>query len=400
VTEVILLSFFVFNPLFLHLANLISSDGYFLSLSLIWFSLLVWIIYNPSKQLIFWHAIVLFLAFLTRYNAMLYPVISVGVMVISKMPIRQKVAGIGIVIILCGSFVIYTGNNYKALTGKWQYSPFSGWQWANNAMYAYRYVDSVKRKPVKQKFENLDKMVRNYFDRTRDINKYPTESIMASTFYMWSKGMPLMQYKDSMFKKDTKSKELKKWASMGPLYKEYGIYIIEQYPWQFVRYFLWPNANKYYAPPVEFLGSYNSGKDSVPLIAQNWFRYKSAKLTTRTKNKQNWILDFYPILSGVINVVMLCTLLCFLFLKGWQYDKIFNKSVYLGATIWFLNAGFTIFASSAALRFQSFPIMLTTIIVVLLIDWMIQLMIIMKRKPFDLSDETQILKQGISIQTT
>ncbi|WP_315815276.1 hypothetical protein [Paraflavitalea speifideaquila] len=45
-----------------------------------------------------------------------------------------------------------------------------------------------------------------------------------------------------------------------------------------------------------------------------------------------------------------------------------------------MNAGFTILASSAALRFQSFPIVLTTVFALLLVDWMAQLMLSMKRE--------------------
>jgi hypothetical protein len=91
-----------------------------------------------------------------------------------------------------------------------------------------------------------------------------------------------------------------------------------------------------------------------------------------------WILDFYPILSGVINVVMLFGLLYYTILRGWQYNPIFNKTIVMAGTVWLINAGFTILASSAALRFQSFPIILTTIFAILLVDWMGNLMRSMK----------------------
>ena len=230
-----------------------------------------------------------------------------------------------------------------------------------------------------QEYAVLDKMIQEYFDSTRDTKRFPTEALMASTFYMWSYNMPLMQYRDKIFKKDTSAGDLKKWASMGPIYKSYGFHIIKKYPSSFVKYFLWPNANKYYAPPVEFLQSYNSGKDSIPTVASSWFGYKDGGLKTRTKSKTVRILDFYPILSGVINLVMLCSLLFYVILKGWQYNTVFNKGISLAAMVWLLNAGFTIFASSAALRFQSFPIILTTMSVGLLIDWMIELIKVMKR---------------------
>jgi hypothetical protein len=374
----IILICMLFNPLFWHLANLISSDGLFLSISMIWFTLLLWVIYKPSKRIIIWHAISLFLAFTVRYNSLIYPFISAGAFYLSKLSLKQKIAGIGSGAILCLLFVCFTSYQYKKLTGHWQYSPFSGWQLANNAMYTYRYVDSAKRKPVPDKFKELDNMIRDYFDSTRDRKKFYIENLQASTVYMWTPTLSLFRYREKVFSKDTAAKEFRKWASMGPIYKEYGLHIIRNYPLHFVQYFVWPNANKYYAPPVEFLQKYNSGKISVTKQAKDWFGYKSLKVSTRFKSKIVRILNFYPIFSGIINVVMLCTLLCYVILKGWNFQTRYSKGVLLAAGVWLLNAGFTILASSAALRFQSFPIMLTTIFSALLIDWMFQLMVSFK----------------------
>ncbi|MBO9203281.1 MULTISPECIES: hypothetical protein [Niastella] len=283
---------------------------------------------------------------------------------------KTKLTAVTTGILLCGWFIGFTTYKFKDLTGYWQYSPFSGWQWANNAMYAYRYVNISERKPVPPRYAALDKMICQYFDSTRDTKKFPVESAMASTFYMWSAGMPLMKYRDSLFKNDTSASELKKWASMGPLYNDYGVYIIKQYPLHFARYFLWPNANKYYAPPIEFLETYNSGQNTVTKQAKNWFAYKSTKVKTRFKDKYVTVLNFYPILSGIINLVMLILLLYYFTLKGWKHNPKFNKIILLSATLWLLNAGFTIGASSPALRFQSFPILTTTISTLLLIDWL------------------------------
>jgi hypothetical protein len=326
---------------------------------------------------------------------MIYPLIALVAFRLSKMPFRQKLAGFGAALILCGVFVGFTMYKYKALTGDWQYSPFSGWQFANNAMYAYRYVDSADRKPVPKKYEALDNMIRKFYDRTRNAPINSTEKAMASTFYMWSKGMPLMKYRDSLFKaaKDTTATELRKWASMGPLYKEYGLYIIRKYPLYFAEYFVWPNTRKYYAPPVEFLGSYNSRKERVPEQAQRWFGYQSIKVKTKMKDPDTWVLDFYPFLSGIINLLMLFGLLYYIFLKGWQQKHSFNKILIMGSSVWLLNAAFTIGASSSALRFQSFPVLLTTSFALLLVDWIAQLMRSMKMEQSKQEKSTEVLSQ-------
>ncbi len=371
--QVVLFVFMLFNPLFLHLANLISSDCLFLSLSLTWLSLLLWIIHRPSTGIVIGLALVLFLAFTLRYNALIYPLITLIAFLLAPMPLRRKITGFAAGVILCILFAGYTTIKYHEVTGRWQYAPFSGWQWANNSMYVYRYIDSADRKPVPERFRELDQMIRTYFDNTRDVKKNPQEALIASTAYMWSPGLPLFRYRNKLFNRtDSNANEFKRWASMGPLYGDYGRYIIRQYPWQFLRHFVWPNSHKYYAPPVEFLAQYNSGKKGVTEVAKNWFGYKDKQLLRRTQTPDVHILDFYPILTGTMNVVFLACLVCFIWLKGFKQPGAFRKGVLLISLIWLINAGFTILASSAALRFQSFPVLLIITFALLLVDWLIR----------------------------
>jgi hypothetical protein len=369
IMQVLLFCFIALNPLFLYLANLISSDGLFLSLSMTWITLLIWIMHRPTIKLLIWHGVVLFIAFTVRYNAMIYPPIAGLVFLLSHFSLRKIIAGIAFGVIPIALFVLYTGNKYKALTGTWQYSPFGGWQLSNNAMYAYRYVDKSARKPVPLKFRALDNMIREYFDSTRDIRKHPQENKMASTVYMWDPRMPLFKYRELQFKKDSTASDLKRWASIAPLYAAYGIFLMKQYPWHYIRYYLWPNANKYYAPPIEFLESFNSGKDSVPPVAQRWFNYASPKLKTHTQSLDIHTLDFYPILSGLMNVVFLMGFISFTILNGLKQNILWRKLVLLASFVWVLNAGFAIFSTSAALRFQAFPILTMCIFALLLVDY-------------------------------
>lgn len=367
--KLILICFFVFNPLLLHLANLVSSDCTFLSLSLIWFAFLLWILHRPTNWLILGHAVVLFICFTLRYNALLYPFISAAVFLLAKMPILKKITGITMGLTFCALFVAFTMTQYKQITGFSQYSPFSGWQLANNAMYAYRFIDSSDRKPVPDKFKMLDNNIRLYFDSTKkDLGRFRTEAVLAGTYYMWSGSMPLQNYRSRLFKGDTISSEFKKWASMGPLYKEYGILIIKKYPKHFFRYFVLPNASKYYAPPIEFLQAYNSGKSTVNTSAIKWFNLKSPNVNTRSKTLKVSILNFYPIFSGIINLLMLFLFTTWLFAKKEHLQNSNHKFLMIAGLFWLANATFTILASSAALRFQSFPILFTTISVCILFD--------------------------------
>lgn len=360
ITRMILFGFMLFNPVFLHLANLISSDALFLSLSLIWFNILIWSIYYPSPKLILAHAIVFILAFMVRYNALFYPLVTGVAFLFYRNRFLLKIGGLALCLLLVYIFINFNQKKYYELCGKSQFTPFTGWQMANNAMYAYKFIPKNERKPVPKKFQQLDKMVTYYFDTTRDLKKHPEEALVASTIYMWTPTAPLRQYMELTYKGDSTIPELKKWASVGPLFKKYGSFIIQQYPLAFLQYYIVPNSLKYYAPPVEFLDKYNNGIDIVSPIAQKWFDYKSQKVTSIFKDPKVEILNYYPILVGTMNVVFFMGLLGFLFLEGYKKYKIFSKSLLLVVCLWLFNFGFSVFASPIALRFQLLPILVMT----------------------------------------
>ncbi|MGF6850206.1 hypothetical protein QFZ51_005441 [Chitinophaga sp. W3I9] len=372
VTKIILFSFMLFNPVFLYLANYVSSDAFFLSLSMIWFTQLLWIINRPSKRLIVVNALILFLAFTVRYNALFYPAIALVALLIGRNSAGQKIGGIAISFLLIGVFIFYTSNKYYTLTGYRQFTPFTGWQTANNALYAYRYVDSSQRKNVPKRFQVLDRMVRTYFDTTRDIKKYPQEQLVASTVYMWAPDSPLSIYTETRFKKDTTASQLKKWASVSSFFEDYGRLLIRQYPEEYVKFYLIPNALKYYAPPLEFLGQYSTGVDSVSYIAQVWFDYKTNKLKTHFKDYNVNVLNFFPVLTGTMNIVLLFSLISFLILRGHKQYPRLNQGILLIITLWVINFGFSVFASPIALRFQLFPILASFSFTLFLLEFLIK----------------------------
>jgi hypothetical protein len=394
-----LLVFVVLNPLYLYMSNYVSSDPYFMALSLLWFTLLLWIINKPSNKLMYYHSLILFICFTVRYNALIYPFIFAIALYLSNTKIKTKMFGFGLIIFFIGSFIIYTGNKFKELTGQWQYAPFSGWQLANNAMYAYRYVDSADRKPVAKKLAPLDNMVRKYFDTAHNPFKNPEILQKASTVYMWHPRLTLYKYRNMIFAHDTTASEFKKWSSMGPLYSEFGLSIIAKYPFHFLKYFVWPNACKYYAPPVEFLEKYNSGENMVKPPAIQWFGYKSPKVIVHTKNLKVHMLDYYPILTGTINAIFLLSLLCLLSLGFFSSKTNIRSSILLIVIFWLANAFFTIFASSVALRFQAFPIILITVFAFIAIDLMLKTAIKQEaeRKNLSLSKKAEGFKENLSI---
>lgn len=371
-TKILLYGFMLFNPVFLYLANYISSDAFFLSLSLIWFTQLFWIINFPTNRLILLNAFTLFILFTVRYNALFYPVIAILALFQGRSMTWHKIGGLTISLLLIGIFIQFSSNKYYKLTGHQQFTPFAGWQSANNAMYAYRFVDSAHLKKAPKNLEQLDRMVRTYFDTTKDTRKYPQEALIASTVYMWAPNSPLSLYMESQFKADTTASPLKKWAAVAPLMGDYGSFLIRSYPNEYLKYYLIPNALKYYAPPVEFLSSYSTGVDSVNLLGKIWFGYKTNKLKSYFKDYSVNILNFYPVLTGVMNVVLLFSLISFLILKGYKKYPRLKNGMLLVVALWIINLGFSVFASPIALRFQLFPILISFSFTFFLMEYLIK----------------------------
>ena len=284
----------------------------------------------------------------------------------------MKVIGILLGFLLIGGFMYNTSTHYKKLTGIRQFSPFSGWQMANNALYAYRFVENKSLPSMPANLKPLDKMIRTYFDTTANIIVHSQEMMIANTWYMWDPKSPLQSYMTKKFRGDSVSPMLKRWASVGPLYEEYGKYLIKQYPVEFAKFYLFPNLFKYYAPPVEFLDTYNMGRDSIAPIAQLWFRFDSLRLKRHFKDLKVSTLDFYPVLVGVMNVVFVFSLIGYTLLGGFHKNKYLSVGLLLAAGLWLVNFSFSVFASQIALRFQTPPIIVFFSFCFLLIDFIIK----------------------------
>jgi hypothetical protein len=375
VVSLFLLAFLLLNPLSLYVSNYVSSDALFLALSLLWITQLFWIIYKPTRIQIITHALILLAVFTVRYNALYYPFIGAIAFILSNQRIWIKIAGIVFSFIVIGSFIYDTSNKYKKLTGTYQFSPFSGWQVANNALYMYRNIYTNNEGHVPAKFKQLDRDVRKYFDTIR-YSKYPSaEAQLAgfprpNSFYQWASTSPLMIYMSNHFKNDTTASKFVKWSSMGPLYSQYGYYLIKKHPIAFVKYYLWPNLLYFYTPDVEFLGQYNMGKDTVQNIAQLWFKYKSNKVDCFFKDLNVNVLNFYPSLTGIINATFIISVIGFGIIWRFKQTWPITGMILLVVSLWFANLGFSVFASPPRLRFQIFPIILSFSFSLLLIELM------------------------------
>jgi len=368
-TKNLVFGFAVFNPVNLYIANYISSDSVFAALSLIWFTLLIWIVLKPSVHLLMLQAIVIFLAFTVRYNALYYPIISIAVILFSRQKPLHKLSGILTIVLTIGLFIWYTTQKYYELTGIRQFSPFSGWQIANNAINGYRYIEKVDRKPVPEQFKKLDQITRKYIDSThRNILVNLQELQLGTTYYMWKTPSPLQQYMLKAFHTRDTVFNLKRWASMGPLYSAYGLFLMRQYPSEYKSSFLIPNVAKFCAPPLEFLEAYNMGQDTVAGIATAWFHYKSNRVSVRLNDFKARVLVFYPILIGCVNFLFITSFLCFMILKGYNI-KPFIRLLSLAGNFLIINFCFSVFSAPVYARHQIFPTLVSLVFASIMIEY-------------------------------
>src|SRR5580692_2874703 len=63
VTRWIVFPFFFCNPLLLYCANFVMADALFISLSVLWISLLLWMLYRPKEYLLWVHTALILLLF-------------------------------------------------------------------------------------------------------------------------------------------------------------------------------------------------------------------------------------------------------------------------------------------------------------------------------------------------
>jgi hypothetical protein len=350
----------VLNPVLLFLSNFISSDPLFLALSLCWFTLLVWYLNRPSLYLILLQSLALLLSFTVRYNALYYPLITLIALLISKQSIKNKIIALALTLIPIGLFVESTSAEYKQLTGIKEFNPFAGWQIANNALDAYQYVQANDRIASPPTLSSIDYTVCQFFDKLNAIGPPGAHIPEITTAFMWTRAFPLQVFMTRQFAADSSKNELRQWASMGPLYSDYGYFIVRNYPVTFTKYYLWPNIVRFYTPPVWHLEKYNMGTDSVRPIAKYWFNFISNKVHTAFKDYQINILDFAPIMAAIMNTLFLLGLVTTLIAKSFRCSVLTSKINILATAIWITNFGFSVFASPIQLRYQVFNILLSS----------------------------------------
>jgi hypothetical protein len=355
VSHALFISLFL-NPIFPYCSNYILSDPIFIGLSVLWISQLLWLIYRPKSYMIIVNAVLIVMAFAIRYSALYYPIVAALAFMLSRQGVKQKIVGIGLPLILLGSFILYTSYLTVPITGQKQFSAFGSWKLANDALIAYKYVLPGNIDSAPEKFRLLDNRVRQYFRVTKDTNDLLHSDYTLGSYYMFDPKSPLVEYMNSLYGPDQRFLNTKKWLIVAPLYQSYGIYIIRKYPAAFTRYFLFPNLFRYMAPPGEIFGS-PWAFEWREVYGGEYVR-KLFKLNTITTPSSSIklsldILNLYPSIMAIVHGAFILGLLGFTIFGGFtRIDKLNTYYVLFIVGLWVCDFVFSIFSAGIVLRYQ------------------------------------------------
>jgi hypothetical protein len=360
----------VLNPLWLYIANFVSSDALFATFSLLWLTSLFWLLYEPNGKMLIAHALILGFVFSVRYNALYYPFVSILVLLATREGFKTKLLKIAIMLIPVGWFILYTTFTFKERLGVATFSPFGGWQMGSNALFMYAHVPP-QRTNVPKQFVTLHNITIKHMDSVSRLKVRPDGEL--GIYYLWDDKAPLKLYLTEKYKKDSTTPYLQRWAAVSPLYGQYGAWLIKQHPGAFLRYYIWPNFINYYSPSTEFLGIVNMGSDIVDPGAVSWFGYKSNKVHHFSKDKNIYLTQAFPLLLAMINVIFFFGFIGFVILNGFsKVTPYYRKVLWLMVIIWLGNLAFSVLASPIVLRYQAFPFIFTLAFAVLLLGFVIQ----------------------------
>ncbi|HVI47822.1 MAG TPA: hypothetical protein VM802_23335 [Chitinophaga sp.] len=356
----------VINPLYLYIGNIVSSDALFIACSIWWLALLIRVLYQAKPVHIFMLSFITAIAFILRYNALYYPVVAVLAVLLAKVPRGIKCIGILGVFLFSGAFIQYTRKMNGQVAGVEQFSGFSSWQLANNALYMYPYVHPSKETSPDPEIRKIDGMVRAFFDTLPPgMHIGPQDG----AWFMLDQRGPLKAY---MFNR---------WVSAADkplvwIYNvtsvpigAYGKRLISRYPLAYARYFLLPNAAVYLMPPLEQLEQYNQGIAEVHESALQWFHYKTAQVYGWNDDAQAGLMLACQLLFVLVNIMFFTGLpVLFYFYRYWKTDNIYKRPVILMVVLFVLNTVFSIMASPSVFRYQVFQLLLGLILLVLLTE--------------------------------
>jgi len=354
---VLLFLFLIVNPATLYMANYISADGVFSALSLMWITNLFWILIRPGKWDPWISLVLLFVILWFRYNALYYPFVATFIFMISPYGYKRKLLSVGGTLFVTGLVYFMVTSAYQKKLHISTFSPFGGWQLANNALQMYAYKTGAHTPMPTVETQKVEAIAQRYFDTISPMMKYPP---LIATDYMWNESGPLKLYWYQYIKDHHEKDSIKAWYTIGSILGEYGQTLIKKYPIDFFNHFIKPNSKGFINPPLEAFTTYNLGMDSAKADGKLWFDYKVNKVTSVFNKYQEHLLQPFAAVFGICNLLLLC-FFPWGIIKSWKskLPTALRKIMIATYCILLGNFAFSIVSAPVVFRYQYFPLLLS-----------------------------------------
>ncbi|BAV10222.1 hypothetical protein FLA_6283 [Filimonas lacunae] len=363
----ILFAILVFNPLYLFAANFVLSDSLFCSLTVAWFTLLLWVIYKPNVVNMLGQFILMILLFKLRYNALIFPAFTTLALLFSKQALWRKIS---VVIVSFGIMFLLVqkiSEKTESLTGTHTFSAFSGWQMASNAMHIQRHIPETDTADFDDDELAINQHIVEYFAAHKNE---PYEEVTAA--FIWDKGSPLKKYLYKYGKKNGYSTYFETWTALGPVYNQFGVKVISQHPAAYLQYFLWPNTKRYFLPQMEAYSTYNEGRDSVDKSAAKYYHYRTNKITNANAKLHVAMLAPWEYLFPVLNFIFILAGLLYVVMRAYKKaPRLFNQALILFSTFYLGNLFFVSAVAPNVFRYHLFIITLAIPFIIYLCSFLI-----------------------------
>ncbi|MBS1683541.1 MAG: hypothetical protein JSS76_02230 [Bacteroidetes bacterium] len=295
----------ILNPSVIYMDSYLMSDSLFVSLTLLFLTTLIWIIYSGSYVALFSNLLLLWWCMDTRYIGLFYPVLSAAAMAWALWRRFRWVAIVGGAIPLLMLFFYYSSakDQMKEELGVDTFSSFGGWQAANNGVSVLPYVKVDTSLMTDPMTKSIHQIVRQFPD------SFFNEDAIIATSFMWTRTYPgkacLAQYIQQ-----TRTPYLQAWAIMGTEMQKYGDFLQSNYRGEYIKHYIIPNFKLIFkAHPIGETDSFRADANLKQLFNTDRDRYGFKKqvfkpLTTirQVCDTGLWILFFLSVVAGLVMI--------------------------------------------------------------------------------------------------
>ncbi len=330
--------------------NTVLSESLLTSLTVSWITIGIWLIFSKKTLsrilLLSLHIIILLIIIRIKYSGLFY--LGLEIFIIFATFYREKkyiaILSFLALFILVRMFYNNQVQATKAISGVELFSGFAGWQMTNNAFNVAPHIELDLKKFKKGEVREFATLVDSKKDQIKT-------TYFPNAGYMWNPKGLMKLYLRYQMRKD-KWIYLKSWTYIGGnVYSDFGLHIMVNYPFAYVKHFLFPN----------FLGSLYPAHDDLYSqtkyrfyddATKKWFAINSSdKIYART-NIIKWASSYLPAYRLLIWITLFSSLIIFIIKKKNKLLGVNHKKAFWYVVLFVIAyLGFHVYAAPFYMRF-------------------------------------------------